>query len=436
MHSGFRSTGFTNKTAALKALILPLGLGIVVAATVAAIVVVASAQRPGSRVISANNYPGQDLGAKINAADKALGSQPGEIVVKGGGLISTQVIISADHVLRLLPGTYATRTSSIPILLKSRASLVGSGWESIVVESTAKGQFTVISAYNQSILNGNPDSGLVIRDVQIKGANPGFNSAPQAISLGNCSNCLVDKVWMNGTRSIGIQLGGSSSTGHFAENSKVTNCLFTRVASQNLALVNGKNITFEGNRFLASGQSGGPGNTNIDVEPNEATDHVENIIIRNNFIDVHESEMPTTGNGIVVQATTGTPYVGPILIEKNTIIGGSNRGKITNVMSNGIAVFGATMKDATIRDNIITRTGQSGMTIGGARMHVTNNRMIDVGGGGTPGFTIDATNSEFVGNTLVYTGAGPVDNRMIISPNSKSNVFQNNRGWELSGQVR
>jgi hypothetical protein len=436
MHLRLSNKGSSNKTAALKVLISSFVLGLVVAATVASIVVVASAQRPGSRVISANNYPGQDLGAKINAADKALGSQPGEIVVKGGGIISTQVIISSDHVLRLLPGRYATTTSNIPILLKSRASLIGSGWESIVVESTAKGQFTVISAYNQSILNGSPDSGLVIRDVQIKGANPDFNSAPQAISLGNCSNCLVDKVWMNSTRAIGIQLGGSSSTGHFAENSKVINCLFTRVASQNLALVNGKNIIFEGNRFVASGQRGGPGNTNIDVEPNESTDHVENIIIRNNFIDVHESEMPTTGNGIVVQATTGTPYVGSILIEKNTIIGGSNKGTITNVMSNGIAVFGATMKDATIRDNVITRTGQSGMVIGGTRMHVINNRMTDVGGGGTPGFTIDATNSEFMGNTFTYSGAGPYDNRMIILESSRSNSFQNNHNWIPSGKVR
>ncbi|HCX30683.1 MAG TPA: hypothetical protein DHU55_13095, partial [Blastocatellia bacterium] len=273
-------------------------------------VLIVSAQRPQGRVVTANDFPGQDLGAKINAADKALGTRPGEIVVKGGGTISTQAIISPDHVLRILPGTYATRTSNIPILMKSRSSLIGSGWDqSIIVESTAPGQFTVICAYNQSILNGAPDSGLVIRDLQVKGANPGFNSAPQAISLGNCSSCTVDKVWVNGTRSIGIQFGGTSISGHFAENSKVTNCLFTRVASQNLALANGKNIVFEGNRFMTSGQLGGPGNTNIDVEPNEATDRLENIVIRHNLIDVRNSEMSPTGNGIVVQSTSGTPYV-------------------------------------------------------------------------------------------------------------------------------
>ncbi len=397
---------------------------------------VVSAQRRSGRVLSANDYPGQDLGAKINAADKALGAKAGEIVVKGGGTILTQVIISSDHVLRFLPGTYVTKSSNIPILMKSRSSVIGSGWESIIVESTAPGQFTVIMAYNQSILNGAPDSGLVIRDLQVKGANPGFNSAPQAISLGNCSGCTVDKVWINGTRSIGIQLGGSSTSGHFAENSKVTNCLFTRVASQNLALANGKNIVFEGNRFLASGQRGGPGNTNIDLEPNEATDHLENIIIRNNFIDVRESEMPTTGNGIVVQSTSGTPYVGPILIEDNTIIGGSNTGTITNVLSNGIYVFGTTMRDVTIRNNVITRTGQSGIRIEGTRISVVNNQLTDVGGGGTPGFVVLATDSQIVGNTFTYTGNQTADGTIAVLPGSRGNVFQNNRGWGLSGNIR
>jgi parallel beta helix pectate lyase-like protein len=384
----------------------------------------------------ANNYPGQDIGAKINAADKALGQKPGDIVVKGGGTISTQVVISSDHVLRLMPGTYAATTPNIPILLKPRSSVIGSGWDSIIVESTAPGQFTVISAYNNSILNGSADAGLVIRNVQIKGANPGFNSAPQAISLGNCTGCLVDKVWINGTRSIGVQLGGSSSKGNFAENSKVTNCLFTRVASQNLALVNGRNITFEGNRFIASGQRGGPGNTNIDLEPNAATDHLENIIIRNNSIDVHDSEMPTTGNGIVVQATTGTPYVGPILVENNKIIGGSTKGVITNVLSNGIYVFGGTMRDVTIRNNVITRTGQSGISIEGTRIIVTNNELIDVGGGGIPGFTINATHSQIVGNTLTYSGLGPVDGRIVVSATSSNNTFENNRGFQMVGNIR
>src|SRR6266542_2831569 len=411
-------------------------LGAAMISIVAVLVFAVSAQKRQGRVVSANGFPGADLGAKINAADKALGASPGEIVVKGGGTISTQVVISSDHILRFLPGVYVTKTTNIPILMKSRSSVIGSGWESIIMESTAPNQFTVISAYNQSIINGKPDSVLVIRDIQIKGANPGFNSAPPAVSLGNCSGCTVDKVWINGTRSIGIQYGGTGSSGYFAENSKVTNCLFTRVASQNLALSNGKNIVFEGNRFITSGQLGGPGNTNIDVEPNEGTDHLENVVIRNNTIDVRNSDTSPTGNGIVVQSTSGTPYVGPILIENNTIIGGSIQGTITNVLSNGIYVLGATMRNVTIRNNVITRTGQSGIRIEGTRINVIDNRLTDVGGGGTPGFVVLATDSQIINNTLTYSGAGPVDGTMLILPGSKGNIYQDNRGFQLSGDVR
>ncbi len=388
------------------------------------------------KVVNANDFPGQDVGAKINAADKALGPGPGEIVINTGGTISTQVVLSSDHVLRIT-GTYAANTTNIPIVMKPRSSLIGAGWDrSIILESTAAGQFTVVSAYNHSTENGTADSGLTIRDLQIRGANSGFNSAPQAVSLGNCSGCLVDKVWINATRSIGMQLGGSSRRGFFAENSKITNCLFTRVASQNLALVNGKNIVFEGNRFMKSGQVGGPGNTNIDLEVNEGEDRLENVIIRNNLIDVRDSDMSPTGNGIVVNSTSGTPHVGPILIEKNTIIGGETQGTITNVMSNGIYVFGTTIRDVTIRENTIRRTGQSGIRIEGTRFVVRDNQLFDVGGGGTPGFVVIATNSQIVNNSMDYSGAGPADNRMMILEGSQGNVLQNNRGWEIVGNIR
>lgn len=389
------------------------------------------------KVVNANDFPGEDVGAKINAADKALGATPGEIQITGGGKIATQVIVSSDHVLRIGPGTYAPTTANIPILMKPRSSLIGAGWDrSIILESTAAAQFTVVSAYNHAQENGTADSGLTIRDLQIRGANSGFNSAPQAVSLGNCTSCLVDKVWINATRSIGMQLGGSSRKGFFAENSLITNCLFTRVASQNLALVNGKNIVFEGNRFVKSGQVGGPGNTNIDLEVNEGEDRLENVVIRNNLIDVRNSDVSPTGNGIVVNSTSGTPYVGPILIEKNTIIGGETQGTITNVLSNGIYVFGSTIRDVTIRNNTIRRTGQSGIRIEGTRFVVRDNQLFDVGGGGTAGFVVIATNSQIVNNSLVYSGAGPADNRMMILEGSKGNVFQNNPGWELVGNIR
>ena len=58
------------------------------------------------------------------------------------------------------------------------------------------------------------------------------------VSLGNCVNCTVDRFWIDGTRAIGIQLGGSAALGNRAKDSRIINSLLTRVASQGIALVN------------------------------------------------------------------------------------------------------------------------------------------------------------------------------------------------------
>jgi hypothetical protein len=389
----------------------------------------ALAQRATSpKVVNANQFPGADLGAKVNAADRALGASGGEIRVSGGGRIETQIVISANHTLRLGAGRYVA-TNTTPILLKSGSKLIGASWDAIILEPTAPGQFTIIAAYNGAQRNGAADNDILIKDVQLRGANPGFNSAPQAISLGNCSRCTVDHVWLNGTRSIGVQLGGASFDGHWAEDSKVVNSLFTRVASQNLAVVNGRNITFENNRLMAQSQMGGPGVTAIDLEPNDANDRIENVRIVNNLIDARDSELGTAGNGIVVQSGTGTTHVGPILVQGNTIIGGSIVGTVTNHISNGIFVFGGTMKDVTIRNNSVTRTGQAGLHIQGTRLVVTGNRFVDVGGGGTPGFRlVDITNSQITGNTFNYSGNGPVDSRVAMEGTNRNNIIRNNPG--------
>jgi hypothetical protein len=382
-----------------------------------------------ARTVEASRFPGADLGAQVNAADRSLGAGAGEIVARGGGRIGTQIVLSEGHTLRLMPGVYAPTTAEIPILLKPGAAVVGSGKENtVLLETTAREQYTVISGFNGAHRNGDQDWDLAVRDLQIKGANPGFNSAQQAVALGNCRNCVVERLWLNGTRTIGVQFGGSAQYGHFAENSRVSDCLFTNVASQNLALVNGRNITFENNRFVNPGQPGGPGSTVIDLEPNGDNDHVENVVIRNNFIDARTHNIQA-GNGILVQSGSGTRFVGPILIEGNTIYGGSNQGTITNILSNGIYVFGLTMKDVTIRNNKVIRMGQCGMRLEGVRFTVTGNEFVDVGGGGIPGFYMgDVRDSRIEGNRFTYTGAGPASGDVQIVGQFRNNVVRNNPG--------
>src|SRR2546425_9594991 len=110
------------------------------------------------RIVKANQFPGADVGAKVNAADRDLGGAAGEILVSGGGRIANQIVVSSNHTLRVGPGTYVSTTSAAPILLKPGAKLIGSGWDAIILESTAQNQFTVISAYNNAQRNGSADS--------------------------------------------------------------------------------------------------------------------------------------------------------------------------------------------------------------------------------------------------------------------------------------
>src|SRR5574341_1275475 len=149
--------------------------------TLALIVEPVPAQRiTRPRVVNASQFPGSDLGAKINAADRALGGTAGEIQVSGGGRIATQIVVSANHTLRFGAGTYVSATNTTPILLKSGATLIGASWDAIILAPTAPGQFTVISSYNNAQRNGDADSDILIREAATPASGPA--PAPTAAS--------------------------------------------------------------------------------------------------------------------------------------------------------------------------------------------------------------------------------------------------------------
>jgi hypothetical protein len=84
------------------------------------------------------------------------------------------------------------------------------------------------------------------------------------------------------------------------------------------------------------------------------------------------------------------------------------------------------MKDVTIRNNRVTRTGQSGLRIEGTRFIVTGNHFVDVGGGGIPGFYMAINNSQIIDNTFTYTGNGPADARVEMPGDNRNNLIRNN----------
>jgi hypothetical protein len=108
-----------------------LALGIVPTVLVFAAWSGASLHQAQPPVASAADTPGADCGAKINAADAKMGSQPGTIrVTRACGLSwSTLVTLSADHNLDLAePGTYVFEG----ILVKGRNQISGLGPSTIL----------------------------------------------------------------------------------------------------------------------------------------------------------------------------------------------------------------------------------------------------------------------------------------------------------------
>ena len=381
----------------------------------------------------ANSFPGADLGAKINAADKDLGSKPGEILVRDGGTIATQVIINPGHTLRFGPGTYRLTTELLwegAFLLKSRTTVVGSGWETIIVEPPRTG-WIVFQSYEdirtQPIHYGT-DSNISVTNLQIKGANPAVEgSVRQTVNLGNCHQCSVERVWFNGTGVIGVAAGGSGLAGNFADTVTIKNNLFTRVAGQGAAVVNGRNIVIDGNTFKDSGRDTRQGVTAIDIEPNAPSDIAQHIDITSNLIDSRGSTF-LHGNGILVQNSAGTRNFGPVLIKGNTVIGGELVPNVSGNVATGIYVSGKT-QDVTVINNTIRRVGHSGIRLeNSTRNYVANNTLTSTGTGGILAFeVINTTDSKILDNVIAVDPNSPLGNSGIQeSGTSRNNLYRGN----------
>ncbi|HEV2826291.1 MAG TPA: right-handed parallel beta-helix repeat-containing protein [Pyrinomonadaceae bacterium] len=378
----------------------------------------------------ANSFPGADLGAKINAADKDLGATVGEILVQNGGIISTQVTINPGHTLRFGPGTYRLATELLwegAVLLKSRTAVVGSGWDTIIVEPPRTG-WTVFQSFEDirtQPAHSGTDSDISVTKLQIKGANPGVDgSVRQTLQLGNCNRCRVEQVWLNGTGVIGIQAGGNALKGNFAEDVVIKNNLFTRVAGQTVAVVNGRNIVIDRNTFKESGRDTRQGMVPIDVEPNVPGDVAQNIQITNNVIDSRGSPF-MHGNGILVQNGARTRNYGPVTVKGNTIIG-DNLIDVGGNIATGIYI---SAPNVTVVDNTIQRVSHCGIRLeNSSHAYVARNKIISAGTGGLFAFEItNTTDSQILDNIVTVDPRSPLANAVIVEAGtSRNNVYKGN----------
>jgi hypothetical protein len=395
----------------------------------------------GDRVCVAAQMSGGDVGTKINACDAALGTDKGEIWLTGGGTIFTQVVVSSHHTLRVLSGDYPAATNGAVIRLKDNSSLVCDSWGPTLQESTGalgvSSPFTIVTPYNGASAdspNGALAQKITIRGCHFKGARSDFNSAPQTVALGNCRNCQVTNNWLENTRTIGIQAGGGSMNGHYAQNVLIADNLLTGVASQNIAVTNAEGIVISGNTMRAPGQPGGPGVSVVDVEPNVG-DRTKNVKIHSNLIDATNGALGVVTNGIVVQNGNAANPFGHIEVSANTVIAADHSNSLgNNILFANILV--RTASDVRVADNFMHRGNRCIVVDFGANgVTVERNTLATCGTPSSSTMSVDDSTNNKIFNNVLYNQPGDALNypdslvrNIVETGSSNNNIYSGNYG--------
>jgi hypothetical protein len=395
---------------------------------------------------------GNDVGAKINACDAKLGAGKGTIRLTGGGTIATPVVISPNHTLQVVSGTYAATNPGAVIRLKDDSSLICDSWDSILQESTGKNDaggvkpFTIVAVYNGTTPdapNGSLARNVVVKGCHFKGARLDFDSTSQTVSLSNCHNCSVTNNWLEATRTIGIQTGGGSSKGNYADNVIIAKNLLTTVASQNIAVVNSSNVQVIDNIIRAPGLANGPGVVPIDIEPNVG-DRIVNVKIANNLVDMTNTVIDASGakalHGIAINnLNKANPFTG-VEVSKNTVFG-ANLKDPYNHISGGLILVRAASN--TLISNNILRRGTYCILIDtwSSRITVTGNQLSTCGSGSSEPIRImDSSDNLFLNNKLwgdpenMYDFSS-ISRNIVETGASDNNTFRgNDAAISLSGR--
>jgi hypothetical protein len=402
----------------------------------------ASPVRVGSRQVNAHEYPGDDIGTKINNAAKSLGSGGGQIILLSSGLFKVPATIPSGCVLLLKGGIFRSVTPGPLILLSDNSALVGDNWDAVLEESVGPMNANAVSPENGrplhtivqdlagATLNGNISRGLRVEHIHFRGARKDFHSAFQTVSLGNCHSVKVVRNFFDFTRAIGLQVGGAGQSGNYAQDCELDDNKFVGVATQNVAVTNAVNVSVRRNVFEKAGAPGAPGATCIDIEPNIG-DRIENVIIQGNVIDVRQSPADASGNKVLnaisLNNVNGAHPWRNIQVLENQIL--------SNVRSGGgIGYAGILIRSsvgAVVSRNKLLRCVR-GIMIDTASTanHIEENTLESCGSGGTAAIEIqDVSKGNIVrGNRLIALPGDGVEETAGKISAVGGNIIQNNPG--------
>lgn len=423
-----------------------------------------------------------NLGARINEALTTAKTRMPQCIVKvepSAQIISTQIIVPENCTLQFLAGTFNFAVDGTAILLKSKSSLRGINKELTVLKENhiGKNVRSTVRSYGirQYPFEGT-DEGLYLSDFQIngEGITLNYDAAYTTITIGNVKRALIERVYLKSTNTLGLNIGGANLSGDtndfYADTVTVQDCLFEGVATNNLNIVNARNVIFTRNTILKPGKltaSGFVANAHgMDIETHHRWDKLENLIISNNIFDFRGSAGEATGNighGIAGNNGDGSRYVGLINISNNVFIGGdvhkfndANKNgfydagdvwKPSNNMACGIFLAN-NFQDVIIADNQIRRVSQAGIYLGGVWRAYVSGNAIQNNGGSVSAIILDSTKYSVVrDNYTSYLKSadyavkadgenwGATNTAISEINNSDYNKFYNNNGFSFAPLV-
>lgn len=401
---------------------------------------------PSGLIMYAKNFKGEDLGARINAADKALGTRRGWIVAEPG-TISTQIRLSSGHKLKFTKGRFIstnTNRDTSDILVENDTAVYGSGMDQTILVESENAYVVIASAGTLESERGYGGVGIrtniEIAGLTIEGRNMQAEGGVRStIQLGNAHNVRIRNVKLRDTTCLGISAGADGHTGKFAEDWIVEDCIFEGVASQNLNVVNGQKIIYRRNKFLRTGKlcAGGKpcvGVTSIDVEPNNSTDRARDILIEDTLIDSSDSPF-LHGNAVVIQNGARSDF-GNVIVRRLKIIGFRMDAPPASRLASGIYL--SYVNDVVVSDNEIFRASHSGIRVeNSVRVTVERNTLVATGTGGITSFEIaNTTDSQFNFNNVRPQGLYG-SGRILESGTSDRNTYRGNTvtsGIDLVGK--
>jgi hypothetical protein len=159
------------------------------------------ALNPANNTFYVSQYPGADVGAKINAADAAAGAGSADIRVTAAGNVSTVPTIRSNHRLILT----APLTWTVAPVLNSNTKIIGTG---SIATQTVNAPSAWIVARNLS--------NVEIENLWVTNASVPTTEGSQILACLACSNIVMN--WNHGFR-IGIFRSGTTSANYAAVTS-------------------------------------------------------------------------------------------------------------------------------------------------------------------------------------------------------------------------